>query len=360
MNPTTSKGDILVRPELLETFVAELFCSAGMSDTEGAFCAQSLVQTNLWGVDSHGVLRAPIYTRRLLSGAMNPRPQIKTLRGAFGLEVLHGDDGPGFLVGRAAMERAIELAQEFNVGIVGAVRSNHFGATAIYSRMAVARGLVGISMTNVVPNVVAPGGSKPVVGNNPLSVAFPTFGEFPFVLDISFSNVSGGKILLANEKGEKIPLDWATDTDGRPTDDPEKAFAGFLLPVGAHKGLGLAYAIELLCAVLTGGVFLNEMKGMYKYPDEPSLTSHLMIAINPLALQSESQLQERMEKFTRTIKESPMWNETQEMLIPGEIEHRTAQIRQKEGIPIPISLYEELQALGTELGVASQLTASNI
>jgi len=343
----------------VEGFVTELFTVAGMAEAEAAFCAQSLVQSNLWGIDSHGVLRTPIYTRRLLSGAMNPRPQIKTLRGALGLEVLDGDDGPGFLAGRAAMERAIELAEQFNVGVVGAIRSNHFGAAAIYSRIAVERGLVGVAMTNVAPNVVAPGGSKPVVGNNPLTLAFPTFGEFPFVLDIALSSVAGGKILLASKKGQKIPKDWATDSDGHPTDDPERAFAGFLLPVGGYKGLGLAYAVELLCAVMTGGVFLDQVKGMYKYPDEPSLTSHLMIAINPLALFSESELQDRMAVFCRTIKESPIWDKTKEMLIPGELEHRTALARQEKGIPLPPSLYEELQALGTELGVTSRLSDSD-
>jgi len=360
VNSPIAENDILVRPEIMEGFVTEVFSTAGMAKAEAAFCAQALVQTNLWGIDSHGVLRVPIYTRRLLSGAMNPRPQIKTLRGALGLEVLDGDDGPGFLAGRAAMERAIELAEQFNVGVVGAIRSNHFGAAAIYSRLAVERGLVGIAMTNVVPNMVAPGGSKPVVGNNPLTLAFPTFGEFPFVLDFSLSSVSGGKILLASKKGEKIPMDWATDIDGQPTDDPESAFAGFLLPVGGYKGLGLAYAVELLCGVMTGGVFLDQMKGMYKHPDEPSLTSHLMIAINPLALLSESELQSRMAAFHRSIKESPTWDKTKEMLIPGEIEHRTELERRDKGIPLPTNLYEELQALGVELGITSRLANSNL
>ncbi|MFV1859504.1 MAG: Ldh family oxidoreductase [Anaerolineales bacterium] len=360
MNLPIAENDILVRPEILEGFITEVFSNAGMAKAEAAFCAQALVQTNLWGIDSHGVLRVPIYTRRLLSGAMNPRPQIKTLRGALGLEVLDGDDGPGFLAGRAAMERAIELAVQFNVGVVGAIRSNHFGAAAIYSRLAVERGLVGIAMTNVVPNMVAPGGSKPVVGNNPLTLAFPTFGEFPFVLDFALSSVSGGKILLASKKGERIPMDWATDIDGQPTDDPESAFAGFLLPVGGYKGLGLAYAVELLCGVMTGGVFMDQMKGMYKHPDEPSLTSHLMIAINPLALLSESDLQSRMAAFYRSIKESPTWDKTKEMLIPGEIEHRTELERRDKGIPVPTNLYEELQALGVELGITSRLANSNL
>ena len=105
------------------------------------------------------------------SGAVNVRPNIETVRSALGLEVLHGDDGAGFIVGRDAMLRAVELAEQYNVGVVGAIRSNHFGATSIYARLAAERGMVGIAMTNVVRNVVAPGGSKPVIGNNPLALA---------------------------------------------------------------------------------------------------------------------------------------------------------------------------------------------
>ena len=275
------------------------------------------------------------------------------------MEVLHGDEGPGFIVGREAMQRAMELAEGFSIGVVGAFHSNHFGAAALYARMAVERGLVGIAMTNVIPNMVAPGGSEPITGNNPIAVAIPTFDEFPFVLDISLSNVAGGKLLLASKKGEKIPLDWATDRQGRPTDDPDEGFAGFLLPVGGHKGLGLSYMVDILCGVITGGAFQHQLQSMYKHPDDPSLTGHFMMALNPLAVMSREELDSRMTSFYETIKASPMWDETKEMLLPGELEHRTAQERKENGIPLPSELYNELTALGRELEVANRLSTTN-
>ncbi len=354
-----SANDTLVDPETLRRFVTELFAKAGLAEEDAAFHARALVQTNLWGVDSHGVLRLPIYVQRLRSGALNPRPEVRKLSGAGVLEVLHGDDGPGFIVGREAMQRAIELAEKFNAGVVGAIRSNHFGATALYARMAVERGMIGIAMTNVRPNMVAPGGSKPITGNNPIAVAIPTGGEFPFVLDISLSNVAGGKLLLASKKGEKIPLDWATDPAGRPTDDPDEGFAGFLLPVGGHKGLGLSYVVDTLCGVITGGAFQHELKSMYKQPDDPSLTGHFMIALNPLAVMSREELESRMTSFYQTIKSSPMWDESKEMLLPGELEYRTAQERAANGIPLPPELYAELKELGSELEVSSHLPTAN-
>jgi len=346
-----AEDQIFVNHNQLHSFVSALFEKTGVSQDDSAFLAQSLVDINLWGIDSHGVLRVPIYVKRLKAGSCNPKPNIETLKSAITLEVLHGDDGPGQIVGRTAMVRAIELAKTYNVGIVGAIRSNHFGAAATFTRMAAAEGMLGVAMTNVVQNVVAPGGSKPIIGNNPFSIAVPTYGEFPFVLDISLSAVAGGKLLLASKKGEKIPLDWGTDKSGRPTDDPDEAFKGFLLPVGGHKGLGLAYAVEIMTAVLSGGVFLDAMKGMYKYPDDPSLTSHLMMAINISAIMEPDDLKERMADFTHKIHASPMWDESKEMLLPGELEYRSEQARKANGIPLPPQLFEDLTALGQELGV---------
>ena len=353
------KKDILVNHSNLLSFVTALFEKVGLSADNAAFFAQSLVDINLWGIDSHGVLRVPIYVKRLKSGACNPRPNIKPIKSAITIEVLDGDDGPGQIVGRVAMQRAIELARTYNIGMVGAIRSNHFGAAGTFSRLAAAEGMLGIAMTNVVQNVVAPGGSKPIIGNNPFSIAAPTYGDFPFVLDISLSAVSGGKLLLASKKGEKIPFDWGTDADGRPTDDPDKAFKGFLLPVGGYKGLGIAYAVEIMTGLLNGGVFLDAMKGMYKYPDDPSLTSHMMMAVNISAIMEPGEIEKRMAEFSQKIHHSPMWDEKQEILIPGELEHRTMQTRKANGIPLPQNLFAELTSLADELGIQVGLTEIN-
>ncbi|WP_420641565.1 Ldh family oxidoreductase [Candidatus Leptofilum sp.] len=345
------KNESLIPVEPLKQFLSDLFLASEMTDEEACFCAEALVQTNLWGIDSHGVLRAPVYLKRLFNRAMNPAPNIQKVRGSGAFELLDGDDGIGFVVGRTAMVRAIELAQQFSVGVVGVIRSNHFGAAGLYARMATDQGLISIVMTSVMPNIVAPGGSRPITGNNPIAIGIPTFGDFPFLLDISLSNAAGGKLLLASKKGEKIPFDWATDKDGRPTDDPDAAFAGFLLPLGGHKGLGLSYVVDILSGLITGGAIQHELKSMYKYPDDPSLTCHFMIVINPLILMSQEEMQTRMTAFYQTIKSSPMWDDTKEMMLPGEIEHRTAQARLKTGIPIPAALREELIALGQKHGV---------
>lgn len=347
----TAECDVLMSPKDLARLLESLFAATGMNQPDAAYCAGAIVQTNLWGIDSHGVLRAPIYVKRLRKQAVNPNPSVRTVGGGGAFEVLDGDAGMGFVVGRTAMERAIVLARQFNVSAIGVRNSNHFGAAGMYARMAAEQGLIGLVMTNVGPNLVAPGGSRPVAGNNPLAIAIPTFGAFPFTLDISLSSVAGGKLLLASKKGEKIPFDWATDKDGRPTDDPDKAFAGFLLPVGGHKGLGLSYAVDILCGLITGGAVQFGIKSMYKLPDDPSLTGHFMIVINPQLLMGRDEMQARMAAFCDTVKQSPMWDGQQEMLLPGEIEYRTEMARREAGIPVPPHLYDELADLAADMGV---------
>jgi len=350
-----SDNTINVSAESLERFVAQAFAAAGCNDSGARDMAQCLVHTNLWGIDSHGVLRVGKYLERLRSGGMNGNPQIRTVRADRALEVLDADNGSGYVAGKAAMARAVELAGQQNIAAVAIINSNHCGATSLYARMALEHDMIGIAMTNVAPNMVMTGGSRPVTGNNPIAVAVPTFGDFPFVLDISLSAVAGGKLLVAAKNGEPIPTGWATDRDGRPTTDPKVGFDGFLLPMGGHKGFGLSLLIDILCGVITGGSFQHELKSMYRYPNDPSNTAHLMIVMNPLAFIGKQQMQERMSEFVETLKESPMWDPQAEMLLPGELEYRSEKERRRNGIPLTGALYDELAAIGNELNLDAAL-----
>lgn len=346
---------VRVHADDLERFMTALFSDTGMTAEDAREVAACLVQTDLWGVSSHGVLRAPIYLKRLRNGAMKACPDLHVVGGRSAVQMLDGDRGMGFVVGRAAMARAVQAAREHGIGVCTARNSNHFGAAGLYARMASEEGMIGIAMTNVMPNVVAPGGSRPVTGNNPLAIAVPTVGDFPLVLDISLSAVAGGKLLLASKRGERIPLDWATDREGRPTDDPDVAFAGFLLPLGGVKGLALSYLVDVLCGVLSGGAFGWGVKSMYAQPEAPSETAHLMLALDVQAFMSRGEFDERLAEFCAGIKSSPTWDDYAELLLPGEPEFRSERQRRAEGIPIPLELYDELLALGDAAG-AGELT----
>ncbi|MBR3545823.1 MAG: Ldh family oxidoreductase [Oscillospiraceae bacterium] len=344
-----------VSAQALQSFVEELFAAGGMRADEAAWYAQTIVQSNLWGIDSHGVIRVPTYFERIRKDAINRSARMRIERRAPAVTLLDADGGAGAVAGKRAMEQAVSDARSHGVGICGVTNSNHFGAAALYSRLAVREGMIGVSMTNVRPLIAAPGARAAVVGNNPFSIAIPTYCDFPFVLDMSLSVVAGGKLHLAAAKGEKIPYGWGVDRDGRPTDDPKAAIDGFLLPIGGYKGLGLGYAVDILCGVLTGGLFAEQMRSMYHDPDVPSLTGHLMMAVDLSAWITPEEMKRRMEHYRDFIRSVPMAEGAPPLVFPGEPEEATEAKRRREGIPVPLSTLEELERLKAEYGVRAEL-----
>lgn len=341
-----------VNRDVLGEFLFKLFSNLGMTGENARTCADAVVLTNLWGIDSHGVVRLPIYARRLRENVINGKPNVRILADSGALRILDGDEGMGFLVGHEAMRQAMEMAGAHGVGVASVRNSNHFGAAALYAWQAVKDGLMALVMSNVGPNMVAPGGAEPVTGNNPIAFGAPTRLGFPFLLDISMSMVAGGKFLLAQSRDEKIPFGWATDKDGRPTDDPGQALEGFLLPIGGHKGFGLSLVIELLCGVISGGNFQHQVRSMYTSPDSSSGTCHMMLALDPGVLLDDSAYLDRMDMFYRTLKSSPVRPDSC-MYLPGEIEHATMLRRESEGIPVHDELLREINCIARDLGIGA-------
>jgi LDH2 family malate/lactate/ureidoglycolate dehydrogenase len=325
----------------------KIFCNLGMPQEDADYSARSIVQSNLWGVDSHGVLRLPIYAKRLQNGAIKAAPDIRVIREFGAVARLDGDNGMGYVVGRETMAKAVSLARQHGIGSVAACRSNHFGAAGFFAREAAREGMIGICISNTIVNMAAPGSLGPVLGNHPIAFAFPLFEAPPFVLDLCMSQVAGGKIRMAQEKGEKIPMGWAVDKDGNPTEDPAAGLAGAYLPLGGHKGYGLALMIEQITGLFSGGAFLSGLKDLYKYSDEPGGISHHMLAINPLAVMDKNEWTTRALELRRQIKSTPMREKDACLIFPGELEDSCAERRKMEGIPLSPSLFDTLKELGT-------------
>ena len=347
---TTMNDAKRVNRDVLGGFLFKLFSSLGMTGGNARTCADAVVLTNLWGIDSHGIVRLPTYARRLRENVINGNPKVRVLADSGALRILDGDEGMGFLVGHEAMHQAMEMAGAHGIGMASVRNSNHFGAASLYAWQAVKEGFMALVMSNVRPNMVAPGGAEPVTGNNPIAFGAPTRLGFPFLLDISMSTVAGGKFFLAQSREEKIPFGWATDKDGKPTDDPGKALEGFLLPIGGHKGFGLSLVVDLLCGVISGGTFQHRILSMYTSPDSTSGTCHMMLALDPGVLLGESAYLDRMDTFYRSIKSSPVRAESC-MYLPGEIEHATMLRRESDGIPVHDELLREINCLACDLGV---------
>ena len=335
---------VYVSAKALETMISELYRKAGMSYGESDYHAKALVTASLRGVDSHGVLRTQAYLSRIENRAINLDPKMTLTMAGDSVAVIDADGASGYTSGRTGMEKAVEIARERGLGMVMVRNSNHFGAAAMYAQIAVDAGMIGFSTTNVKPNVTAPGAVGNVVGNNPFAVGIPTGNDFPFMLDMSLSVVAGGKLKMAIAKGEKIPFGWATDIDGNPTDDPRKGFDGYFLPVGGFKGLGMAYVIDLICGVISGGAFQNHIRNMFKDPMDPSRTCHMFMAIDISRLISPGDLKARMQEYREYIRSIPT-KSGRPLILPGEIEQGLMEERRKNGIPLPETLYEELCSL---------------
>lgn len=329
-----------ITKESLYDLIERLYTKAGMSQKDAAYHAKGLIHASLRGVDSHGVMRISSYLHRMEIGAINMHPNIQCVKDERTLRILDADSSSGFISSRMAMEQAIEMAREYMIGAVLVRNSNHNGAGALYGQMAVDAGMIGFCTTNVCPNMSAPGALGDVVGNNPFCIAIPTYNSFPFMLDMALSVVAGGKLKMAAAKGEKIPLGWASDRMGNPTDDPQKGFDGFLLPVGGFKGLGMAYAVDLLCGMMSGGAFQSHLRNTLKNPDDPSHTCHMFMAIDANRLIGKETLRENMKEYRDYIRQIPTTN-GQPLMFPGEIEYNCSLFREKHGIPVPESLYNE-------------------
>lgn len=347
-------SDFYVNHTKLINLCHKAFKAAGMPDEDAAYSANCIVQTNLCGVDSHGVLRLPAYVTRLQKKAVNPTPNMNFSVDMPAIAMLNADNALGYVAGHKAMSKAVEMAKKNGIGCVVVNNSNHFGAAAIFAKEAAEKGMIGLAMTTVIPNMVAPGGSKPIAGNNPIAMAAPLPGG-NFVFDLSLSQVAGGKLLLATEKGEKIPLDWAVDKDGNPTDDPKAGFAGFLLPVGGHKGFVLSLAVDILAGVLSNSLFSMDMKSMYAHPDEGSGTGHFMLAINPSAFMPMKEWNERMQSLHGYVKNSSRRPGCEPLAFPGEIEQACAENRLHTGIPIPEKLHQQLKDMIAEYKLDCEL-----
>src|SRR5215216_4320308 len=239
----------------LRAKVAGIFGRLDVPTEDAEIVADHLVEADLRGVHSHGVIRVPTYAQGIRAGKINPRPKIEIVEDNGGQVVMDGDNGLGQLTAFRANELGIQRGKEHGIGAVALRRSTHCGAMAYYAIRARQHDLIGLAITNAGMNMTPTGGSAKIVGNNPFAMAVPTTREWPMVLDMATSVVAGGKLDVARSKGEKIPLGWARDADGNPTDDPARAREGSLEPLGGPKGYGMAVMLDVLAGVLSGGRF---------------------------------------------------------------------------------------------------------
>jgi LDH2 family malate/lactate/ureidoglycolate dehydrogenase len=273
-------GARVIPANRLAAFVTDLFVAAGVSPAGAATVAAGLVDADLEGLHSHGLMLIDMYVERVRQGSVSPREAGTIVSERNGAVVLDAGHALGQLTGRQAMAIAIDKARQFAAGIVAVRHGFHFGTAGRYASQAAAADCIGIAMCNTRPLMPAPGGGERVVGNNPIAIAIPAAGDIPIVLDMATSEAAMGKIRMAEKAGQAIPDTWAVTAAGAPTASPTEAIAGMLLPAGGAKGFGLSFMIDMLCGLLSQGASGAAVRPLYGDFSVPYDCSHLFIAID--------------------------------------------------------------------------------
>lgn len=335
----------------LQHYCSTLFVKAGVSQEQADIVAESLIQADLRGVDSHGVVRTSIYLKRIEQNMINPNASVDIESEDEATVLVNGNNNFGAVVGTKALAIAIDKAKKKGAAIVGVKGSNHFGTGAYYALQAVKEDMILLVVSNASQTMPPTGGVRPFIGTNPLAIGVPSGEELPFILDMATSVVARGKVIVAAQKGEEIPLGWAIDKDGNPTTDAEAALEGSVLPVGGPKGYGISMFIDILAGVLTGAGFGRYVNNMYENWEEPQNVGHFYLAIDINRFIPIETFKDRMDLYIREIKSEPKAHGVEEILIPGEIEHRLVLKRKSEGINLPIKVVEELAEIGRRYGL---------
>ena len=334
--------------EDLRGFTKEVFIRLGFSPEDAGTEAEVLVWANLRGVDSHGVLRIPLYAEQVKAGIMNPRADIQVRNETPATLLIDADGALGPVVTTMAMGRVMEKARQVGIGWALIRNTTHQGAMAYYPLMAAREGMAGIALVCSPPNMAPYGARAAGVHNSPIAIAVPGSRRGPLVLDMATSVAAGGKLDLAIDKGVPIPESWALDKDGNPTTDP-KQYA-MLMPFAGYKGSGLALMFECLSSLMVGNPLLEPVlagQRAFNY----GLQNSVVAAINIASFTDVDSYKDHVDGLIDRIKALPIAEGTDEILVPGEPEGIAYQDRVKHGIPVPQGTVNNLRAIAQRFEV---------
>ena len=339
----------------IEQFIRFAFDAAEVEPTVARQVTTALIQTSLRGVDSHGIRLAPHYVSAIRGGRLNPKPNMQFTKTAAATGVLDADHTLGHVAGYAAINHAIELAQQAGMGYVVVKNSSHCGALAPYVLKAAENDMIGMGSTNATPTVKAPNSSVPYYGTNPLCITAPMHDETPFCYDGASSVYTFNKIRLYRERDEPLPPGIGADKGGNETTNPHDVMQ--LLPMGGYKGFSLLMIADMMSAMLGGMPSGNDVTVMFgsdlgqrRYLGQFYAAIRLDAFIDPTEFKAA--LQHNAEK----IRALPRTNPDEPIYIPGDPEKITEADRRANGIPVPDAHLEHFHVMATELGIKPLLS----
>ncbi len=335
--------------ETLQGFALDCLGALGASEEEAAIVSDGVLTAAQWWHpgQGQGLEKFFRYQRRVHGGGIIPAVEMTWLREGPSFALLDAAKGFGYVAAQRAMNRAIEKARETGIAIVGVRHSNHFGIAGYHALQAAKAGLIGWAFTNAAPEMAPWGSALPVLGTNPWGFAIPRAETHAIVLDMALTMSGKGMMRWYEREGRPMPANWALTADGRETTDPGAAMDGPMLPIGEYKGYGLSLVSDVLAGVMTGALF-----GMNVFQDDSNYdVGHIMVAIEPQAFLTEAEFQERLEQLVAEVKAAPALDPQRPILLPGEIEFKRMEERQRDGIPVARETVDGLRELARALAV---------
>ena len=332
-----------IKNNKIHLIVKNIFTKHKLSSKHAKICANAIINAELVGAHSHGLSRLKMYCDRIKKKIINPNPKIKVRKISQSITHIDANDSIGFVAADLAINTAIRNAKKTGIALVAVKNSGHYGLSGYYVEQAVKKNLIAMCFTNAPPAIAPHGALKTLFGTNPICFGTPTSSKVPFILDTSVSMINRGKIRVAAKTGKKIPEGVALDKFGKPTTDAKKALAGVQLPIAGFRGSGLAWMVDILSGVFTGGNHGGKVKDPFDDFSGPQKIGHLFFVMKPnLFVGNYSQ---RIKENIKRIKRLPKIKGVKEILYPGQSKQQRYKKNLNKEISIPANIAEDLKKL---------------
>lgn len=344
-----SSQDPLVSADVWRAQAFAILKAWGMSDPHASVVRDVLVAADLMGIDSHGLTLFLLYEKQLADGGATARPEISVVHDRAAVALIDAGSGFGQVPTMMAVDMAAERAEKFGISAISIRNSNHYGAAGVYARELAERGLVGISTTSVWrAGIVPTGGLEPKLGTNPIALGAPSARGRPFLLDMATSTAAIGKLKLADRAERPLPEGWAQTREGRPQHDAALALLDpLLLPLGGHKGYGLAAMVEVLSSVLSGAA-LTPTRGA---PTKAHDVGHFVLAMDPALIRgSRAEFEADLDRMVDGLRDTAPIDPDKPVLVAGDPEYACEEKRLREGIPLSPKFAAQLRAIAGRAG----------
>ena len=332
-----------IKSNRLKKILIDIFKRHNLSSSHSFICADALINAELVGAPTHGLSRLKMYCDRINKKVINPKPKIKIKKISQSITHIDANNSIGFVAGDIGIMQAIKNAKSTGIGLVGIKNSGHYGLSGYYAEKAVKKNLIAFCFTNAPPAIAPHGSKKSLFGTNPICFGAPTSSKVPFILDTSVSVINRGKIRVAAKTGKKIPEGVALDKFGKPTTDAKKALAGVQLPIAGFRGSGLAWMVDILSGVITGGNHSGKVKDPFDDFSGPQNIGHLFIVMKPNLFVGN--YNKRIKENIKKIKKLPKIKGVKEIFYPGQNKFKRYKTNLQKGIAIPKNILEDIKKL---------------